>query len=65
MNCFCVCFATSFKFLEFTLHEWLHLSLKERRFVFKQLTWGEDLDLVIDTSVAVNVSTSPGPNDSV
>lgn len=48
-------------------HVWerLYLSLRERRFMLKQLTWGKDLDLLIETNVAVNVSISFGPKDSV
>lgn len=42
----------------------LYLRFRERRFMLRQLTCGEDLDLLIDTNVAVNVSTLFGPNES-
>lgn len=57
MTLFFVCFHC--------VYERLYLSLRERRFMLRQLTWGEDLDLLIDTNVAVNVSISLGPKDSV
>lgn len=43
----------------------LYLSLRERRLMLRQLTWGDDFDLLIDINVAVNVSTWLGPSDSV
>lgn len=43
----------------------LHLSLRERPFMLRQFTCGAEVDLLIDTSVAVNVSTLLGPGDSI
>lgn len=46
------------------LSENVHLSLRERRPMLKQLTWGDDFDLFIDARAAARVSTSQGFGDS-